>query len=390
MVMKIKQCLLRHINIPFNVTFSHSSYSRSTVEGIIVEIHTEDGLIGYGETLPRDYVTGETHTSVVRHLLKNVFPRLNKKTFLSWQDTLDWLELFEEHIPELSKHEMCVKAAIELALLDVHAKVLNEPLIKLLAEYQPSAKKIDNIEYSAIYSSGNEKVYQKYNSVFAPYNFRQVKFKVGVDLEKELEMAKQLKRDHGQSVQLRIDANEAWNLEQAIKSLKEFSKLGVVCCEQPLPANEQLLYPALMKEVGSYIHLCADESLCTIDDAKWLAANKAVSVFNLRVSKNGGILNALKIARIAKENGIKCQLGSQVGETSILSRAGQILAVLLGDLIFHEGAFGRQLLSNDICNTPVEFGSDGLYFVNSLYEDVGLGLDICINKLTEVTTLIEI
>jgi hypothetical protein len=73
MLMRITLCLARDIYIVFNVIFLHVSHSCSTVESIIVEIHTEDRHIGCRELLPRDYVTGKTETTVVRHLLNNVF-----------------------------------------------------------------------------------------------------------------------------------------------------------------------------------------------------------------------------------------------------------------------------------------------------------------------------
>ena len=70
--MKIKHCRIRLLHIPFVVVFKHSTKTRSDVETVLVEVELDSGIIGYGESLPRDYVTGETIQSVKDSLLNKV------------------------------------------------------------------------------------------------------------------------------------------------------------------------------------------------------------------------------------------------------------------------------------------------------------------------------
>ncbi|MFT6975405.1 MAG: L-alanine-DL-glutamate epimerase-like enolase superfamily enzyme, partial [Bermanella sp.] len=86
--MKIKQCRLRVLDIPFVVVFKHSTKSRSNVENILVEVELESGIIGYGESLPRDYVTGETIQSVKESLLNKVFPIMTGIELSNFEDTI--------------------------------------------------------------------------------------------------------------------------------------------------------------------------------------------------------------------------------------------------------------------------------------------------------------
>ena len=75
----------------------------------------------------------------------------------------------------------------------------------------------------------------------------------------------------------------------------------------------------------------------------------------------GGILRSKNIAEQARDYGIKIIIGSQVGETSLLTRAALTLANYVKDLVIaQEGAFGNLLLKNDICESPIMFGMNGI------------------------------
>ena len=127
--------------------------------------------------------------------------------------------------------------------------------------------------------------------------------------------------------------------------------------EQPIPRGpvEDL---ARLKSLQP-VPIMADESLVTIADAKALAAARAVDLFNIRVSKCGGLFRSMEIARIAERAGIRVQVGAQVGETAILSAAGRHLAAAVPNLAFAEGSFGTLLLSDDLARDAVRFGYRG-------------------------------
>jgi len=108
----------------------------------------------------------------------------------------------------------------------------------------------------------------------------------------------------------------------------------------------------LVAAFGKDAHIMADESLCSWADAQQLIASKACNHFSLKLSKNGGLFNTLRIYQLAQNNGIPCQLSAHYGETSILSAAGALLASLAPNLTACEGALGTYLLSEDITPTP--------------------------------------
>jgi muconate cycloisomerase len=84
-----------------------------------------------------------------------------------------------------------------------------------------------------------------------------------------------------------------------------------------------------------------------------------VDFFNVRVSKCGGLARSHAIARRAAAAGVGVQVGSQVGETAILSAAGRHLAAALPEVAFVEGSFGTLLLAEDVSVESVRFGHLG-------------------------------
>ena len=378
--MKIKQCRLRLLHIPFVVVVKHSTKTRSDVETILVEVELESGIIGYGESLPRDYVTGETIQSVKDSLLEKVFPRMNGFEFSGVEDVMTLLENFESIIPNLESHELCVKAAFELALLDAVGKSLNLSVIDMLG-----GPKQENIQYSGIVSAESPVVVEQFLKQYKKMGMTTVKMKVGTQPEQDLENIKIARNIMGPDASIRIDANEAWGLEEAKQQLAILMEYNIESVEQPMPAINKEDYPDLLSYLDKRVLVSLDESLCSYSDGKWMAENKGGSLFNLRVSKNGGLINSLKLHRLAEKHGIQCQLGAQVGETSILTSAGLILASLVGDCVYHEGAFGTLLLEKDIVNQPIQFGKEGWLNIDQIRRMPGLGVKVDTIELESLT-----
>src|SRR5690606_34294275 len=109
----------------------------------------------------------------------------------------------------------------------------------------------------------------------------------------------------------------------------------------------------------SPIALMADEALLTLDDAEELIDRKAVRWFNIRISKNGGLIPAIKLAILARRHQLFYQLGCMVGETSILSAAGRWFLQLVPNVRFAEGSFGKFLLTDDVVPKSLRFGFGG-------------------------------
>lgn len=364
---KVSKIEIYSANIPFKRSFKHAIKERGFSESIFVKIETEKGHAGFGESLPRPYVTGESQESVVADLKKIVPHFLLGKSFQSFDEAVNFCSSFNE----LSGAAKC---ANELALLDSCGRAFNRSVSEALG-----GPKKRRLRYGA--AIGSESIFSTKLSALKLrlYGFKDVKIKVGD--KDDIERLKTASRYLGKNRDIRLDANGAWSAEEAIEKLTIMRDFNFSSIEQPVGRNDI----SSLKKVSDAIPepVMADESLCDMEDAKRLVGQKACDMFNIRISKCGGLLDSLKIAEFAREVNIPCQLGCQVGESGILSAAGRHFASCIDDLKYLEGSYAKFLLIEDVVKEDIGFGYGG--FARPL-EGPGLGVTVDENVLNKYIT----
>jgi L-Ala-D/L-Glu epimerase len=141
--------------------------------------------------------------------------------------------------------------------------------------------------------------------------FPVLKIKLGGDGEDEarLDAIRQARPD----VRLRVDANAGWTYDQAGEYLRRFEPYQLEMIEQPM--EKHALEPMGLLQSQTSIPIVADESVQTLDDVQRLA-NAGVSGINVKLMKAGGLMAALRMIRLARENNMRVMLGCMI-ETSL-------------------------------------------------------------------------
>jgi len=176
------------------------------------------------------------------------------------------------------------------------------------------------------------------------------------------------------------DANCAWDAKEAIRQLEVMEPFSLAGVEQPLAADDLVG----MQEVtaAGIVPVVADESVASVDDAKQLVDMAACNIFNIRVSKMGGLSNAARIHRIARDGGLECQLGAQVGESGILSAAGRHYATRSDEVRWYEGSYDSVLLVTAVTEPDITVGRGGQA---SAISGPGLGVSPIVERLDGCT-----
>jgi muconate cycloisomerase len=379
--MKITGARLYGLELPFVEAFRHSAKERTFSDSVIVQLRDELGNQGFGEGVPRPYVTGETQAAVLDHLRQSLIPPLLGRELPGGaaSDSIDWADRLIPVVAMASaRSDNASRCALELALLDLALRRQQASLASLL----PAAR--ERVTYSGVITSGSLDKALATARQIKLLGFRQVKIKVG-DPE-DVARVTALRELLGADVSLRVDANGAWTEAGALEALGRLAPLHIDAAEQPLGPGDLAAWARL--RARSPIPLMADESLVTLADAERLIENKATDFFNLRISKNGGLARTLAIARLGRAHGLRFQLGAQVGETAILSAAGRHLAAHLDGLEFVEGSFGSLLLTEDVSREPVRFGHKG---EARLLTGPGLGITVLEERLRKYApTVVEV
>jgi L-Ala-D/L-Glu epimerase len=327
---KISQVEIFKVNIPFKIVFHHALKKRDISESIFTKITLDNGVTGFGESLPRSYVTGNTQDSVFKELG-------------SYSRSLIGLELEDSEkginlIKELKGIEGESRCALEIGLLDCLGKVSSKPVSELLG-----TPVNEEFVYSLVIS-GESMSKVGLISVFArAQGYKFVKIKVGLDNDiARIRLARRLLGN----VDIRVDANGAWDVTQALDAINNLRPFRISCIEQPTPKNDH----NAMQEVADFCPepIMADESLCTRDEALTLAQTRVCDMFNVRLSKCGGIFRSLDIIKIAEESKLGYQIGCHVGESGILSAAARHMASVVKNTKYLEGSYSKYLLKEDI------------------------------------------
>ena len=345
----------------------HNLATHQGSENLVVRVTTEDGQTGFGEGVPRAFVTGEVLSDSLSCLQQVLAPAILAREFPSPQALLHGLRhLYDQAQAQRHPAAFC---ALETALLDAAGRTWELPLTGLIGP-----KLRTSLEYSAVIPLMPPESMRALLRLVKMNYMRYVKIKVGTD--DDLSTLRLVRDELGEDVDIRVDANSAWTPSEAIARLKEMQPYGVSAVEQPVAKGDF----AGLKEVSEAVQIpvIADESLCNEDDARRLIDLKACGIFNIRLSKCGGLGTATRISRMAEAAGIPCQLGCHVGETSILSAAGRHFALTLPNLSYVEGSFSPYLLVRDVVSQPVVFNGGGMAFE---LPGPGLGIEVLVSAL---------
>lgn len=348
--MKLVSATLYALRIPFVGAFAHSLGSRRSCDSVVVRVIDEDGAEGFGEGVPRPYVTGETTDLMIEHLARRLWPGVVGIELPELGEA--GMDVVDEAIPALPARETVAphasRAALELAMLDCALRRQDMSAGALLPPRR------DQVVYSGVIGADPvpDCVHQAEQARLVGLGDVKVKVGIGDDVQRVRVVREVL----GCDVSIRLDANGGWDFDEALRIMRDVEPLGVAAVEQPLPRGSVGEMRRLRN--ASPLPVMVDESLVTADDADALFAAGAVDCVNVRVSKCGGLYRSAAIARRAASAGVCVHVGSHVGETAILSAAGRHLAASLERVGSSEGSFGTLLLVEDLAD-GVRFGHRG-------------------------------
>ena len=349
------------VDLPFKVAFRHAAAARTTSESLFLRVGLDSGAQGWGESLPRAYVSGEHREGAFALLRDSILPALVGRTFQSLSEVVSFLEKCDGQAPtEWVRPEVPQTSAwcsVDLALLDAFGRAFGEPVS--LGGQPPAADALRRYRYSGVVSAGRGWPYAVSLLKMRAFRFPHVKLKVERDGAEQA--ARTARRLLGRRVDLRVDANMAWDVEQALEAIGELRAVGIQSFEQPIPAGDLAGLARLVAESSAGI--VADEGLTNRESLQTLISHRACTGANVRISKCGGLVGAYARCREALDAGLMLQVGCQVGESSLLSAAHltllQALAPLTPGVRYAEGCFGRHLLREDPVSPSVQFGYGG-------------------------------
>lgn len=353
--LKITSIRIGEISVPLRTPFKTALRTVTSVEDIIIEIHTDTGNVGFGEAPPTGVITGDTKGSIIGAIRDHI-----AKAIVGMD-----LENFEEIHLKLDKSiikNTSAKAAVDIALYDLYGQLYNAPVYKLLGGYRKEI--ITDITISV--NDPEEMAKDSLDAINRGFNT--LKIKVGKDALLDIERMKMIRKAIGYDVKLRIDANQGWKAKEAVKTLRrmEDEGLDIELVEQPVIAHDVEGLKFVTDNVS--IPVLADESVFSPLDALNILQKRAADLINIKLMKTGGIHNALKICSAAEMYGVECMIGCML-EAKVSVNAAVHLAAAKS-IITRIDLDGPVLC----CEDPIDGGSVFDEFRITLNDEPGFGI----------------
>lgn len=322
--MKITKVNVKKMQIPLIEPFRISLGVITSSLQALVEIETDEGLIGYGEGSPGILITGENIDGTIKSI-----EILSEK--LIGLDPMDIEKIYWE-MDKAAAHAPCGKTAIDIACHDLIGKITNKPLYKLLGGYS------NTINTDMTVGINDPKIMAEKAKKHVENGFDTIKTKVGTSLDEDIARVKSIREAVGNNIKIRIDANQAWNAKEAVNIINRLSEYDIELVEQPVKYYDIEGLEYVTK--NTHVPIMADESVFTSKDALKLVSKRAVDYVNIKLMKCGGIREAIKINAICEAAGVECMLGcmaeeSNIGVTAAASLGAAVKNITRADLDAH-------------------------------------------------------
>lgn len=362
--MKITQLDIYAIRLPLISPFIVSYHTYPDMPSIIVKITTDEGIVGYGEAVADDHVTGESWESTFALLKHSLGPAVLGMNPMHMERLHDKMDATVYQAP-------AAKAAIDIACYDAVGKKLGVPVYDLLG-----GRYHDRFPITHVLSIGEPEEMAQEAVERMEQGYTSIKMKVGRDVTSDVARIRAVRDAVGNDVAIRVDVNQGWvNAASTLQALDQMKDLGIDWLEQPVKADD--IDGMVEIKAKSTVPLMIDEGLKYKREMLQVIQRAAAHKSNIKLMKCGGIYPAMKLAHMAEMAGIDCQIGSMV-ESSVGSAAG-----------FHV-AFAKKIISSVELTGPLKFSKD----IGNLHYDVpfialndqaGLGVEVDEQVLSELT-----
>jgi len=293
-----KRLKITHVDIyPFNVSSEHvfkiATMTVSGAQNVLIRIRTSDGLEGWGEASPFRAIVGETQKI-------NLTAALEIRDMLIGKDPLEYATRVREMDAFLPRNST-IKSAFDMALYDLAAKHAGLPLYAFLGGEKREMETDLTMGIGDLEKAGEDamKIVKK--------GFRKIKTKVGIDPEEDVLRLRMIREAVGPDIKIRIDANQGWDRVTAVRCLHQMEELDIEICEQPVRRHDLEGMRYISQHTS--IPIMADESVFSPEDALEVIRMQAAPMINIKLSKSGGIKNAIMIANICEAAHIPCMTG---------------------------------------------------------------------------------
>jgi len=361
--MKISAVDIYPVRIPLRGSFANAHQTKTYQESIVLRIKTGDGLTGAGNVDPDPGHSEETFSetcSAVRALAEH----------LTGLDPLNTALCLDQMDRALTQH-FDAKAALEMALLDIKGKALQVPVHSLLGGALKKEIHLNGwIGLLAPAEAAREA--ERWRAL----GFRSVKVKVGSGVDPDRDRLEAVRASLGPGMQLRVDANEGYGVDDAIRVARAIAPYDISLFEQPVARRDLKGMAAVRRAID--IPVMADESIVGPETLIQVIKQEAADLIKVKVMKQGGLYRTARMIHMAEAAGLRCVIGHGFGLT-INTLAELHVAAGARNVLDGCECVGPLKMLGDVVVDPIRITSGSI----PVPQGPGLGAELAEERLAE-------
>lgn len=282
--MKIVDVQAYHLAIPLKETEFSSRWFMRDLNQIIVEIKTDEGVTGYGESFA--YFTPRAVVAVINDILKPILIGADPTNISLLHDQM----YRQTHLAGRYGITTFAISGVDIALWDIVGKCAGLPLYQLFG-----GTKEKKVPAYASLPRYNDLEKLKMAALHAKQSgYEQIKLH-----QLDVESLKLVREEVGDGVRLMMDINCAWSPEKALEMAREFAPYNLQWLEEPIWPPEDFRNLSRLGQIGG-IPIASGENACTAFQFKAMLDAEAATYIQPSVIKVGGITEWRKIAALAE------------------------------------------------------------------------------------------
>lgn len=354
------------VSLPLREPYRIARAIQDRGEYVVFRLETDEGCCGIGEAAPFHGESEETQADIVATARQYLAPAVLGMEIFD-------LEAIHDRMDALLPGHLFAKAGIDLALHDLIGKLLGVPVFRLMGGRFRERVPLSGGPIGLM--SAHAAAERAARLVAA--GFRTVKLKIGDPGGRDEETVRAVREAIGPSVELRLDANQAYTADRAIPLLRRLERYEPALIEQPVASWD---LDGLAKAAAALdVPVMADEPVSSPADVLRIVERRAADIVKIKVMRSGGLFRARKVCAVAEAAGLPVILGS--GHESGIGVAAELhLATALRAIPYAGEMVGHLRLMEDLVtgSIPVHEGAA------RVPDGPGLGISVSQERLAAV------
>lgn len=323
--MKITAVEIKAVDVPFKQSNQENVGEIflgkwQTCRFVLVKVHTDEGIVGYGESAPFARTSQLGQKPIVSILEDYLAPAVIGLDPFQVEAIWKAMDRATPYAPQ-------AKGAIDMALYDIMGKKTGMPAYNFMGGLVRK-----EIPLQAIVTIDTLENMRAASLDYIQQGYRTVRIKLGLgDLKKDMQLVRDVRKAIGDDIKLRVDPNQAYSLKDALKLIPVLEENDVEIYEQPIAWNN--IDGLAQINAATHIPVMPHESMSSIYDVRDMIDRGAVSLFTIKTDRPGGITKARITRDVAEMYNIPCVVMSSV-ELGISTFASMQFAATLKELPF--------------------------------------------------------